>query len=122
MNDVLTLDFDDSDDPRSNPYAFLASDEELEAVLQRVKDEGMAFGSGPGSRTDWEINRAGKGRGIYVECKNGYFLGGDYVYVCDGLRWGWGGLENGVLCGFWVPAFAGMTGWFSRECDGSSGG
>ena len=48
MNDILTLDFDDSDDPRSNYYAFLASDEEFDAVLQRVKDEGMAFGSGPG--------------------------------------------------------------------------
>ena len=47
VNDTLTLDFDDSDDPRSNHYAFLASDEEFDAVLQRVKDEGIPFGSGP---------------------------------------------------------------------------
>ena len=52
VNDILTLDFDDSDDPRSNHYCFLASDEEFDAVLQRVKDEGMAFGSGPRSRAD----------------------------------------------------------------------
>ena len=32
VNDVLTLDFDDSDDPRANHYAFLASDEEFDAV------------------------------------------------------------------------------------------
>ena len=72
VNDVLTLDFDDSDDPRSNHYAFLASDEEFDAVLQRVKDEGMSFGSGPGSRTDGESNHAGRGRGFYFERENGY--------------------------------------------------
>ena len=31
-NNILTLDFDDSDDPRSNHYAFLASDEDFDAV------------------------------------------------------------------------------------------
>ena len=64
VNDVLTLDFDDSDDPRSNHYCFLASDEEFDAVLQRVKEEGMAFGSGPGSRSDGEINHAHQGPGV----------------------------------------------------------
>ena len=49
VNDILTLDFDDSDNPRSNHYAFLASDEEFDAVLQRIKDEGVVFGSGPRS-------------------------------------------------------------------------
>ena len=44
VNDILTLDFDDSDNPRSNHYAFLAS------------DEGVVFGSGLRSRTDGEIN------------------------------------------------------------------
>ena len=48
VNDTFTLDFDDSEDPRSNHYAFLASDEEFDAVLQRVKEEGIPFGSGPG--------------------------------------------------------------------------
>ena len=63
VNDTLTLDFDDSDNPRSNHYAFLASDEEFDAVLQRVKDEGIPFGSGPRSRTDSEINYSHQGRG-----------------------------------------------------------
>ena len=52
VNDILTLDFDDSDNPQSNHYAFLASDDEFDAILQRVKDEGVVFGSGPRSRTD----------------------------------------------------------------------
>ena len=33
VNDMLTLDFDDSDNPRSNHYAFLASDGEFDAIL-----------------------------------------------------------------------------------------
>ena len=40
VNDILTLDFDNSDDPRSNHYAFLASDEEFDAVLQRGEGRG----------------------------------------------------------------------------------
>ena len=50
VNDILTLDFDDSDNPRSSHYAFLSSDEEFDAILQRIKDEGVVFGSGPRSR------------------------------------------------------------------------
>ena len=72
VNDTLTLDFDDSDDPRSNHYAFLASDEEFDAVLQRVKDEGVPFGSGPRSRTDGKINHKHRGRGFYFDCENGH--------------------------------------------------
>ena len=72
VNDVLTLDFDDSDNPRSNHYAFLASDEEFDAILQRIKDEKVAFGSGPRSRTDGEINHLHQGRGFYFECEDGH--------------------------------------------------
>ena len=72
VNDTLTLDFDDSDNPRSNHYAFLASDEEFDAVLQRVKDEGIPFGSGPRLQTDGEINYEHQGRGFYFDCENGH--------------------------------------------------
>ena len=72
VNDILTLDFDDSDNPRSNQYAFLSSDGEFDATLQRVKDEGIAFGSGTRSPTDGEINHLHQGRGFYSECENGH--------------------------------------------------
>ena len=52
VNDTLTLDFDDSDHPRSNHYAFLASDEKFDAVLQRVKDEGIPFSQDVPSRCE----------------------------------------------------------------------
>ena len=82
VNDTLTLDFDDSDDPRANHYAFLASDEEFDAILGRVRDEEVAFGSGPRSRTDGEINHNHGGRGFYFECENGHVWEvGTHAYV-----------------------------------------
>ena len=45
---------------------------EFDAILQRVRDEGVVFGSGPRSRTDGEINHLHQGRGFYFECENGH--------------------------------------------------
>ena len=72
INEQLTLDFDDADDPRHNHYAFLATDEEFDSILGRIRDEGVTFGSGPRSRTDGEINHKHHGRGFYFECENGH--------------------------------------------------
>ena len=72
VNDTLTLDFDNAEQFGSNHYAFLASDQEFDAILQRVQDEGIAYGSGPGSRTDMQINRRHRGRGFYFDCENGH--------------------------------------------------
>ena len=41
-------------------------------MLQRVKDEGIPFGSGPRSRTDGKINHKHRGRGFYFDCENGH--------------------------------------------------
>ena len=48
VNETLTLDFDTSEHPHSNHYAFLADDADFDAILARVKAAGIAFGSGPG--------------------------------------------------------------------------
>ena len=66
----MTLDFDDSDNPRSNHYAFLASDEEFDSILQRIKAEGVVFRSGTRSRTDGRSTTLQQGRGFYFECEN----------------------------------------------------
>ena len=86
VNDILTLDFNDSDDPRSNHYAFLASDEEFDAVLQRVKDEGMPFGSGPGSRTDGKINHKHQGARVLLRMRGRPRVGGHHPHVYHRLR------------------------------------
>ena len=44
----------------------------LDSALRRIKGEGVAFGSGPRSRTDGEINHLHQGRGFYFECENGH--------------------------------------------------
>ena len=47
VNDILTSDCENSDNPRSNRYAFLVSDEEFDTVLQGIKGEEVGFGGGP---------------------------------------------------------------------------
>src|SRR6516165_7857462 len=53
VNDTLTLDFADAKGTIAGQhYAFHVSDTEFDAILQRVKDAGLAFGSGPRSLED----------------------------------------------------------------------
>ena len=72
VDDHLTLDFDHKDEFRSSHYAFLASDEEFDGILGRVKAEGVKFGSGPQSTEDGEINQKHMGRGFYFKDVNGH--------------------------------------------------
>ena len=74
VNATLTLDFDTSADPHGNHYAFLASDAEFDAILGRVRADGIVFGSGPSrtARVDGEINHRHGGRGFYFECPDGH--------------------------------------------------
>jgi catechol 2,3-dioxygenase-like lactoylglutathione lyase family enzyme len=75
VNETLSMDFDEGREP-FDPlhYAFLASDDEFDAILQRVKDEGIPYGSGPGSLEDGEINHLFGGRGFYFRDPNGHLL------------------------------------------------
>jgi catechol 2,3-dioxygenase-like lactoylglutathione lyase family enzyme len=57
VNDTLTLDFADAKGTiASQHYAFHVSDAEFDAILQRVNDAGLAFGSGPWSLEDGKLN------------------------------------------------------------------
>ena len=74
INEDLTLDFADAPElwgggefksgtgPRHH-YAFHVSDAEFDAIFDRVKSKGLAYGSGPFSYTDGKINRRRGGRG-----------------------------------------------------------
>lgn len=72
FNDTLSMDFDDRREVHRNHYAFLATDAEFDAILQRVRDESVAFGSGPQSQDDGEINHLHQGRGFYFRDANGH--------------------------------------------------
>ena len=68
----LTLDFDDREQFDSHHYAFLVTDGEFDAILKRVQDEGIKYGSGPGNQEDGEINHRHHGRGFYFRNADGH--------------------------------------------------
>jgi catechol 2,3-dioxygenase-like lactoylglutathione lyase family enzyme len=72
INDTLTFDFDNQEKCEGHHYAFLASDGEFDAILQRVKDQGVSYGSGPFSQDDGKINHLHQGRGFYFHDANGH--------------------------------------------------
>jgi catechol 2,3-dioxygenase-like lactoylglutathione lyase family enzyme len=75
VNESLTLDFAEDSDPwESHHYAFHVSEEEFEAIFDRVKARGLPYGSGPGSHSDGRINTRRGGRGFYFEDPNGHLL------------------------------------------------
>ena len=68
VNDTLTLDFADAKGIiASQHYAFHVSDAEFDAILQRVEDAGLVFGSGPRSLEDEKLNDWNGGRGFYYK-------------------------------------------------------
>jgi len=74
VNDELTLDFDSSDQFEHHHYAFMVSDAEFDAIFGRVKTAGLAYGSGPMSQDDLQINTRRGGRGFYFRDANGHSL------------------------------------------------
>lgn len=74
VNDSLTLDFDTRSSFEPHHYAFKVADAEFDAIFQRVKDAGLAYGSGPRTPDDMSINHRGGGRGFYFKDPNGHLL------------------------------------------------
>ena len=72
VNDTLALDFDDRENFERHHYAFLVVDQDFDAILGRVKAEGLQYGSGPGSQDDMQINHRHQGRGFYFRDENGH--------------------------------------------------
>jgi len=72
INDTLSLDFVNSTKFEYHHYAFLASDKEFDAILSRVKELGITYGSGPGSLKDGKINNLHQGRGFYFQDANSH--------------------------------------------------
>lgn len=72
VNDTLGLDFDNRENFQANHYAFIVTDEDFDAILGRVKDAGLKYGSGPMSQEDMEINHRHQGRGFYFRDENGH--------------------------------------------------
>jgi catechol 2,3-dioxygenase-like lactoylglutathione lyase family enzyme len=75
VNETLTLDFADTKRTIAGQhYAFHASDAEFDAILQRVKDAGLAFGSGPWNLEDGKLNDWNGGRSFYYKDHDGHVI------------------------------------------------
>ena len=74
VNPDLTLDFDNRDKFEPHHYAFQVSECEFEAIFQRIKDQGILYGSGPFTQADMQINRRNGGRGVYFRDPDGHVL------------------------------------------------
>ena len=76
INETLTLDFDTDTDTEleSHHYAFKVDESEFNGIFDRVKAEGIAYGSGPRSLDDMQINHRRSGRGFYFRDPNGHLL------------------------------------------------
>jgi len=74
VNESLTLDFDNHSGFDSHHYAFKVGEKDFDAIFTRVRDEGIPYGSGPGSLEDGRINHRGGGRGVYFRDLDGHVL------------------------------------------------
>jgi catechol 2,3-dioxygenase-like lactoylglutathione lyase family enzyme len=74
VNETLTLDFDNDNDFDTHHYAFHVSDPEFDAILKRVQEAGITFGSDPWDLENRELNSWNGGRGVYFRDPNGHIL------------------------------------------------
>ncbi|MGQ0811545.1 MAG: VOC family protein [Nitrospiraceae bacterium] len=75
VNETLTLDFDDDVDRfDTHHYAFHVSDPEFDAIVKRVQEAEIPFGSDPRNLENRELNSWNGGRGVYFRDPNGHIL------------------------------------------------
>lgn len=74
VNETLTLDFDDAETFEVQHYAFHVSDQEFDAILERIQGAGLAYGSEPWNIENEQLNDWNGGRGVYFRDPNGHVL------------------------------------------------
>lgn len=74
VNEQLHLLFDTDADFKPQHYAFHVSDAEFDAIFGRIKEAGLAYGSGPDTPDNGKLNSWGGGRGVYFRSPDGHLL------------------------------------------------
>jgi catechol 2,3-dioxygenase-like lactoylglutathione lyase family enzyme len=70
----VSLDFADSRDVTPQHYAFLVSEAEFDAILDRIKEAGVPYFADPGHHRAGQINHNDGGRGVYFPDPDGHNL------------------------------------------------
>jgi catechol 2,3-dioxygenase-like lactoylglutathione lyase family enzyme len=70
----VTLDFADGDRITPQHYAFLVTEDEFDAILDRIKRADVTYYADPGKLRAGEINRNDGGRGAYFSDPSGHLL------------------------------------------------
>jgi catechol 2,3-dioxygenase-like lactoylglutathione lyase family enzyme len=70
---IFGLRFDDSEF-YSHHYAFHVGDAEFDAILARIREAGVDYGSAPWRLADGTLNDRNGGRGVYFRDPDGHVL------------------------------------------------
>ena len=68
----VTLDYDDAEDFRPQHCAFLVTDEEFDAIFDRVASAGITYYADPWHRHPGVVNQRAGGRGFYFSDPDGH--------------------------------------------------
>lgn len=72
LSNGVTLDYDDAEEFRPHHCAFLVTDDEFDAIFDRVRVAQVTHYADPIHRHAGEINRRNGGRGIYFSGPDGH--------------------------------------------------
>jgi catechol 2,3-dioxygenase-like lactoylglutathione lyase family enzyme len=65
VNESLTIDFGDAEDFDVHHYCFMVTDEEFDAILGRMKANGVPYRSSPHGPIDMQISTEMGGKNVY---------------------------------------------------------
>lgn len=86
LDNGVSLDFANSKEPiRPQHYAFLISESDFDAVLERIHEKALDHWSDPGCTKPGTINRNDGGRGVYFPDPDGHLL--EVITRPYGSRW-----------------------------------
>lgn len=74
VNDTLSFNFDDRESFDPQHYAFEVTDEEFDAILARLQEASLIFGSDHFDQENGQINTRRGGRGFYFKDPSGHSL------------------------------------------------
>jgi catechol 2,3-dioxygenase-like lactoylglutathione lyase family enzyme len=75
LDNGVSLDFADSDGPiQPQHYAFLIPEADFDAVIARIREQGIQYWADPRRGRPGEINHNDGGRGVYFADPDGHYL------------------------------------------------